>query len=75
MVPAIRKAFNQQFTKDTYQAYLKELDNKHPGALEFRVAETPIFIDKKFKHKILEACFDPRWGNDYLLELVTVFAE
>ena len=56
MVPAIRKAFNQQFTKDTYQAYLKELDNKHPGALEFRVAETPIFIDKKFKHKILEAC-------------------
>lgn len=56
MVPSIRKAFNQQFTQETYQAYLKELDSKHPGALEFRVAETPIFIDKVFKHKVLDAC-------------------
>lgn len=56
MVPSIRKAFNQQFTQETYQAYLKKLDSKHPGALEFRVAETPIFIDKVFKHKVLDAC-------------------
>ncbi|MEI6088252.1 MAG: hypothetical protein WCR66_11720 [Bacteroidota bacterium] len=56
MVPAIRKAFNQQFNQETYQAYLKALNSKHPGALEFRVAETPIFIDKAFKHKVLNAC-------------------
>jgi hypothetical protein len=56
MVPAIRKDFNQQFTEETYQAYLKELNSKHPGALEFRVAETPVFIDKAFKHKVLDAC-------------------
>ena len=56
MVPAIRKAFNQQFNQETYQAYLNELNSKHPGALEFRVAETPIFIDKVFKHKVLDAC-------------------
>jgi hypothetical protein len=56
MVPSIRKAFNQQFTQETYQAYLNELNSKHPGALEFRVAETPIFIDKVFKHKVLDAC-------------------
>jgi hypothetical protein len=56
MVPSIRKAFNQQFTQESYQAYLKELDSKHPGALEFRVAETPVFIHKVFKHKVLDAC-------------------
>jgi hypothetical protein len=56
MVPAIRKAFNQQFTEETYLAYLKELNSKHPGALEFRVAETPIFIDNAFKHKVIDAC-------------------
>lgn len=56
MVPSLRKAFNQQFTQETYQAYLKELESKHPGALEFRVAETPVFIDKVFKHKVLDAC-------------------
>lgn len=56
MVPSLRKAFNQQFTQEGYQAYLKELDSKHPGALEFRVAETPVFIDKVFKHKVLDAC-------------------
>lgn len=56
MVPSLRKSFNKQFTQEAYQAYLKELDNKHPGALEFRVAETPVFIDKVFKHKVLDAC-------------------
>ncbi len=56
MVPAIRKAFNQQFNQETYQKYLEELNSKHPGALEFRVAETPVFIDKSFKHKVLDAC-------------------
>ena len=56
MVPSLRKVFNEQFTEEAYQAYLKELNSKHPGALEFRVAETPVFIDKVFKHKVLDAC-------------------
>lgn len=56
MVPAVRKHFNDSFTPEKYEAYLKDLDSKHPGAIEFRVAETPIFIDKIFKNKILSAC-------------------
>jgi len=56
MVPEIRKAFNAAFTPEKYQAYLKALNAVHPGDLEFRVAETPIFIDKAFKHKVLDAC-------------------
>jgi hypothetical protein len=30
----------------------------HPGDIEFRVAETPVFIDKPFKEKVLQACED-----------------
>ncbi len=56
MVPAIRKHFNESFTRQKYQAYLDDLNSKHPGAIEFRVAETPVFVDAIFKNKVLQAC-------------------
>ena len=56
MVPSIRKHFNEYFTTEKYHAYLDDLNSKHPGAIEFRVAETPIFIDKDFKNKVISAC-------------------
>jgi len=56
MIPAIRKAFNESFTKEKYEAYLKDLNGYHPGDIEFRVAETPIFVDKDFTEKIITAC-------------------
>jgi hypothetical protein len=56
MVSAIRKQFNESFTQSRYQEYLISLNEKFKGAIEFRVAETPVFIDKVFKDKILSAC-------------------
>ena len=56
MQPALRKKFNALFSKKQYEDYLQELNALHPGDIEFRVAETPIFIDKEFKQKILSAC-------------------
>jgi hypothetical protein len=56
MEPAIRKHFNETFTKEKYEAFLKELHGIHPDAIEFRVAETAIFIPKDFTHKLLDAC-------------------
>lgn len=56
MVPSLRKVFNSQFTPEKYQAYLTDLNNLFPGAIEFRVAETPVFIDRTFKEKVLNAC-------------------
>jgi hypothetical protein len=56
MVNEIRERFNQQFSPENYKAYIAELGSVHPGALEFRVAETPIFIDKSFKDKVISAC-------------------
>ena len=56
MIPAIRKAYNEAFTKEKYEAFLKELNAVHPGQLDFRVAETPIFVPKDFTQKMLDAC-------------------
>jgi hypothetical protein len=56
MVPAIRKEFNASFTKEKYEAFLEDLNAAHPGAIEFRVAETAIFVPKEFTRKMIEAC-------------------
>lgn len=56
MIPELRDQFNKSFTPEIYQQFLKDLDSKHPGNIDFRVAETPIFIPKDFKKKMLDAC-------------------
>jgi len=56
MVSSWRTSFNQQFTKERYEAFLYDLNNAYPGAIEFRVAETPILAEKAFKQKVLDAC-------------------
>src|SRR5258705_6272849 len=56
MVPAIRRDFNAHFSVDKYESFLKDLNSVHPGALEFRVAETPVFVPKDFTKKMLDAC-------------------
>jgi hypothetical protein len=56
MVPELRTAFNAAFTKSKYEAFLQDLHNQHPGAIEFRVAESPVFVDKGFAQKLLDAC-------------------
>ncbi|GAB4091418.1 ATP-grasp domain-containing protein [Flaviaesturariibacter terrae] len=56
MIPAIRQAYNAAFTQEKYTAFIEELSNAHPGQLDFRVAETPIFVPRSFKEQILSAC-------------------
>ncbi|MES2646409.1 MAG: hypothetical protein V4717_06005 [Bacteroidota bacterium] len=56
MISEIRTAFNASFSKEKYEAYLQDLQSTHPGDIDFRVAETPIFVDKLFTSKIITAC-------------------
>ena len=42
MIPGIRSSYNEAFSEKTYQAFLSELHSVYPGAIEFRVAETPV---------------------------------
>jgi len=56
MVKGIRDLFNSSFTKEKYADFLKDLDKQFPGAIDFRVAETPIFVDKELGDRMIETC-------------------
>lgn len=56
MVPVIRSAYNMHFSPLAYQQYIRALASVYPDALQFRVAETPVFVDKVFTQKMLDAC-------------------
>lgn len=55
MIPSIRTAFNAQFTEASYQQYLSILNAEFKESIPFRIAETPVFIDKSFKEALLAA--------------------
>ena len=58
MIKELRQRFNSSFSKEKYQAYVKQIEDLHPGTLDFRNAETPVFIPKDFTKKMLDACED-----------------
>ena len=58
MIKELREKFNANFTQEKYDAYMAKLENLHPGSLDFRNAETPIFIPKEFTSKMLGAVED-----------------
>ena len=64
MVPALRKAFNEAFTRQRYDDFLTDLNSRYPGAIEFRVAETPVFIPKTFATQLNDTC-------EYIIDLIT----
>jgi hypothetical protein len=58
MQKKLRDNFNKNFTEEKYSNYMKTIESVSPGALDFRIAETPIFIPKEFTRKMLDACED-----------------
>ena len=64
MQPSIRKRFNQQFTEENYQSYIQLIEKVQRGPLQFRIAETPLFVDKNFGKALLEA------GNTVCKQLI-----
>jgi hypothetical protein len=64
MVPALRKAFNDSFTDQQYEAFTKDLNSKYPGAIQFRLAETPVFVDKQFADQMIDAC-------EHIIDVIT----
>ncbi|MBE2230292.1 MAG: hypothetical protein IAE96_06610 [Chitinophagaceae bacterium] len=56
MIPEVRAAFNQAFTAEIYRQFLDELHAAYPGQIDFRVAETAVFVPRDFSRKMLDAC-------------------
>lgn len=58
MVAELRKRFNENFTEEKYQEMVGQVENLHPGSLDFRNAETPVFVPADFTAKMLATCED-----------------
>lgn len=58
MQKELRRHFNQHFSEEKYNEYIQQIQNLAPGTLDFRNAETPIFVPKDFTNKMLATCED-----------------
>lgn len=56
MITSLRQRYNQAFTQAKYEAMLADIQAQYPNQLEFRVAETPVFVPKALREKLFEAC-------------------
>jgi hypothetical protein len=50
-----REAFNASFSAEKYERFIASIENTFPRTLDFRVAETPVFVPKELKAKMLSA--------------------
>ncbi len=55
MISSLRNTYNQAFTDQKYQQMLAAISKMNHGKMDFRLAETPIFIDKITKNKLIHA--------------------
>lgn len=55
MVPELRQAYNSAFTDEKFQAFAQAL-NSYATPIQFRIAETPVFIPKDFSRRMIDAC-------------------
>jgi hypothetical protein len=56
MISSYRKWYNEQFSDEKYQELLNDLTGLYQKAPNFRVAESPFFIPKLLKDRLLDAC-------------------
>jgi hypothetical protein len=47
MIPSLRRQFNDGFTPEKYQAFLRRIDDASGTHVQFRLAETPCFFPKE----------------------------
>ena len=58
MIDKYRIEFNKKFAQHKHEALLKEIDKTFHHIPPFRISETPIFVSKKLKDKLVHACND-----------------
>jgi hypothetical protein len=65
MIKFLREKFNADFSQASYEKMLEEIQHTYPDQLDFRVAETPIFLSTHFTQQLLETC-------EYILDQITL---
>lgn len=69
MESTARTFYNENFSDAQYQAFLQALEQEFPGAIAFRLAETPVFIPRDFLQQMLDCCqyiIDQMQGQDFI---------
>jgi hypothetical protein len=55
MIAEVRNRYNGSFSEKKYEVFLADLNQTFNHKITFRVAESPIFVDKAFKHRLIDA--------------------
>ena len=55
MIPFIRKRYNAAFTEEKYRMFINDMNNYFHYDIEFRISETPVFVDKELKQQLIDA--------------------
>jgi hypothetical protein len=55
MIPKLRQAYNAAFTEDAYRAYQARLELEAGCPIEFRLAETPVFLPSDVRDEIVRS--------------------
>jgi hypothetical protein len=54
MIPSLRRQFNESFTPEKYQAFLRGMDDACGKHVQFRLSETPCFFPKSLLERMAE---------------------
>ena len=55
MIKEIREKFNKEFSDEKYSKFIKDVWKTTNGEVDFRINETPLFIDSNLNNKLIEA--------------------
>ena len=55
MIAGVRSAYNRHYSDSKYEAFLADLDGLYDHKITFRVAETPVFVGRDFKDKLIKS--------------------
>lgn len=56
MIDKNRSFYNEQFTEEKYNTFLQDIINEFKYVPKFKISETPAFIPKDLKNKLIAAC-------------------
>ncbi|MDY0083261.1 MAG: hypothetical protein RBR74_08785 [Ignavibacteriaceae bacterium] len=58
MIPEIRKRFNNEFSEQLYHEYIDDLNTGLKYPTDFRICETPLFLNHALTSELIKACDD-----------------
>ncbi len=56
MVKSARDSYNNAFTEEKYRELLAAIEKHFPSSLDFKIAETPVFVGKEMGLQMIETC-------------------